>query len=161
LTAIQLPELALTLWQPWCWLCAHGYKPLENRPPTFTQKKFRGDFWLHSGLKISREVYDQAKELTDKVTAGINHIRLPAFSELSPSYLSALPLGYIIGRATIVDALPVLDRTWTITDGWRMEGKFAFVLENAVYLRRPVKVRGYQGFWRVPGPVLEQLREAA
>jgi hypothetical protein len=153
-----IPDRALTLWQPWCWLCAHGYKPLENRPPGFSHRSFRGDFWLHSGLKASRETYDHARRLAEVVLTGINRVTLPAFSE---HYSSALPLGYIIGRATIVDVLPVLDRPWTVTDGWRMEGQFAFVLENAIPLRTPVKVRGFQGFWRVPAPVLEQLKEAA
>jgi hypothetical protein len=142
----SLPTRALTLYQPWAWLVASGHKDIENRPPGFSHKSFRGEFWIHAGRHCDENEFDGAQELA------LSHgILLPVWSKRE-SYA----LGCIVGRAEVIDIIPPSNsgRAWHFPHQW------GFVLRNARVVE-PVPCRGYQGFWRVPAPVLEQLRRDA
>jgi hypothetical protein len=70
--------------------------------------------------------------------------------------------GAIIGRATITGALlPFQASLWTTeAHPWHFRDQYGLVVKNAVALTTPVPARGYQGFWRVPEPVMKELRAA-
>ena len=150
-TTTELPTRALTLYQPWAWLVAHGHKPLENRPPRFSHKSFTGWFWIHAGLVRSEDEWHTARALGR--TNGFD--ALPALDD------PVLHYGAIIGRARVVGALPVATLKEEFAGTWRMQGRFSFILLDATPLRTPVPCRGYQGFWRVTTAVLAELRKAA
>lgn len=161
----MIPERALTLWQPWAWLVAAGHKNIENRPPGFSFKSFRGDFWIHAGTDNARS--DEWWEDQWLTVRGVcDELLGPDF--VLPT-LGELVFGAIIGRATITGIIPpryemkgdVLFKSEAPPVPWHFPEQYGFKLESAVLLENPVPCRGYQGFWRVPAPVLQQLREAA
>jgi hypothetical protein len=165
-----MPDRALTLWQPWAWLVATGVKPIENRPRGFSHKSFRGDFWIHAAAESAASI--NSWPLAAKLCAEI----------LGPEFVIPmardLSFGSIIGRATITGIVLPRDAHTRpaqtlrlIEDGqamvgldpvpWHFPDQYGFKVERAELLARPVPCRGFQGFWRVPAPVLEQLKGAA
>lgn len=153
----SLPTRAATLYQPWAWLVAHGHKPLENRPKGFFPQDFRGWFWIHAAKLTSREAKLVAKgDATDEWLAAHELccqnglLVLPALDDARMSF------GAIIGRGRVTG---MLEPPAKLPDGWRMAGKFGYVVLDAVPLKEPVPCRGKQGFWTVPGEILEILKE--
>lgn len=49
---------ALSLWQPWAWLVANGWKPIENRP---WNCHFRERILIHAGRRYSFEQYHEVR----------------------------------------------------------------------------------------------------
>ena len=148
-TEPELPTRALTLYQPYAWLVAHGHKPIENRPPGFVHKRFRGWFWIHAGAKPKLDQWLLAKAMCDQY----GFTGLPAFSDVH-----ALPLGAIIGRARIVGIVAPHPKEPV---PWHLPDQYGFIVVDATPLKRPVECRGYQAFWHVPTAVLAALKEAA
>lgn len=137
---MTLPSRALTLWQPWAWLVANGHKDIENRPQGFSHKSFRGEFWIHAGLQINPESERLAREL-----ATSRGITIPSFSDPDN-------FGAIVGRASVTAIIPPGNsgHFWHFGDQW------GFKLEGARPVK-PVRCRGYQGFWGVAPEVLAEL----
>lgn len=157
-TTTELPRRALTLWQPWAWLVAHGHKPIENRSPGFAHKSFRGWFWIHAGKLSDRDEKRVANgEATDAWLAAHdfccqhNFLGMPALDDASMHF------GAIIGRARIIGVIEPHPREPV---RWHMPDQYGFILADATALKTPVPCRGYQAFWRVTASVLEQLRVA-
>lgn len=150
-----LPPRALTLWQPWAWLVASGHKGIENRPPGFSFKSFRGDFWIHAGAGSNEgaleDAWLSARGLCDELLG--EAFVLPVLPDLV--------FGSIIGRATITG---ILEPTGTMFHKpgvpWHFPDQYGFVVENARALATPVPCRGYQGFWSVPPFALAELSKA-
>lgn len=90
---------ALSIIQPWTWVIAHGFKPVENRDwrPSNPGLHFRGDVLLHAGQKFDRDGYDWIAET-------FPHIPLP-----QPN---AFARGGIVGQARIVDVVREMDSPW-------------------------------------------------
>ena len=149
MTFAHLPRQALTLYQPYAWLVAEGYKPIENRPEGFSQRNFRGPFWVHAGLERKPEVWQQARELCDRLIG--KEFALPSFDDL--------PVGCIVGRAAIVGMHYPVTTLWRPREPvrWHFPEQYGLILEAAQKLERPVACRGFQGFWPVPDQVLEVL----
>ena len=143
----ERPTRALTLWQPWAWLCAHGHKTIENRPPGFSHKNFRGWFWIHAGRKARLTEWMLCQEMCRQN----GFTALPAFSDVQ-----AYPLGAIVGKARVTG---IIGPTATLSESWHLNGQYGLVLESAVALERPVECRGFQSFWHVPTEVLAELEE--
>jgi hypothetical protein len=135
-----LPKLALTLIQPWGWLVANGLKNIENRPAGFSYKSFRGEFWIHAGLKDDPAHFLAAVELAER------------FGIKIPSLVGSEHFGCIIGRATIYDIIP----PGHSGERWHFSAQWGFRIRDARSVK-PVPCRGYQGFWTVPDGVLAQL----
>jgi ASCH domain len=155
---MTIPDRALTLYQPWAWLVAAGHKPIENRPPGFSFKSFRGDFWIHAGRESKESIasgwdaYDLCAEILGK------EFRLPHARELA--------FGCIIGRATITGIVPPRLSLLGKPDPapivpWHFPNQYGFRVERARLLEKPVPCRGYQGFWRVPADAMAKLSETA
>jgi hypothetical protein len=155
-----LPERALSLTGPWWWFMLHlppeYRKTIENRSPGFSHKSFRGPCWVHATRELDRDYFDYVCSVA--VLIGVPRELMPSFD--------GFPRGGIVGRCNVVRILPppaedrVLTPASPMQDRWRMDGQWGFVVEDA----RPVPFvacRGYQGFWRVPSNVLEQIRRAA
>jgi hypothetical protein len=124
---------ALSIRQPWAWAIVTGRKPVENRD---WSTSFRGRVLIHAGKRID----DGAVFLPEGA------------SEYCPRD-EDLPLGGIVGVATIVDCVTAHPSPWFV-------GRFGFVFKDA----RPlplVPCRGQLGFFDVPADVAERLRALA
>lgn len=98
---------ALSIRQPWAWLIANGYKPLENRS---WRTSFRGPFLIHAGKswgKYERQDLEWVREHFPKIV-------LPERFEL----------GGIVGQAVIVDCIDADEMRWFF-------GPWGFVIEDA------------------------------
>ena len=122
----DLPNVALSINQPWASLIAYGAKDLENRDwPT----NFRGEFLIHAGLKLDSETQDD-------VDAGIHPITGYALDTIPASF----DRGGIVGVAEIVDCVSRSASPWFV-------GRYGFVIRNA----RPLELVpcvGALGFFR-------------
>lgn len=142
---------ALSLRPPWWWLMIHlppeHRKDIENRPPGFSHKSFRGEFLIHSS-DMSRAEYDGARETARLLGVPTSLLEtMPSFEDM--------PRRGIVGRARIVDLIPPGDSGRR----WHFPESFGFVVTDA----RPlpfVACKGALGFWRVPADVLGALELA-
>lgn len=126
---MNLPDIALSIRQPWAWLIAYGYKPIENRDWLTT---FRGWFLIHAA-----KTFD---------TAGYEWVRLH-FPDIPLPLPALFEKGGIVGLAQLVDCVEEHDSPWFF-------GEYGFLLANA----QPLPYLGYKGqlgFFRVnlPGQV--------
>ena len=103
---------ALSIKQPWAWLIASGFKPIENRNWRY-QPRFRGPFLIHAGKQPA--VLD-ARFI--ELCRG-RRIKIPA----------DLPLGGIVGSAEIVDVVTASRSPWC-----QATRRFT---ESGAILRRP------------------------
>lgn len=97
---------ALSIQQPWAWLIARGYKPIENRN---WSTDFRGRFLIHAGQRIDREGYAWVRE-------HFPEIPLPALEDFQR--------GGFVGSATLVDVVTEHESPW-------FQGPKGFVLGGA------------------------------
>lgn len=128
--------IALSILQPYAWLIVHGHKDIENRSWSTAR---RGEFLVHAGKSYSRDTHaDAARHLRTHL-----HIELPPFEQM--------PLGGIVGQASIVDCVREHDSGWKSDDSW------GFVLRDG----KPLPFtpwRGQLGWFEVPD---DQLRAEA
>jgi hypothetical protein len=126
-----LPELALSINQPWAWLIAAGHKDVENRN---WKTDFRGEFLIHAGMKIDKCCADDIAEGIHPVTGFGRDFGAPA----------PYQRGGIVGIAELY-------RVVTLNSGGRgnpwFVGRYGFLLRNA----RPIEFIpcvGALGFFR-------------
>ncbi|UEM07997.1 ASCH domain-containing protein (plasmid) [Skermanella rosea] len=118
---------ALSIQQPWAWLIVNGFKDIENRT---WETRYRGPVLIHTGKRLDREAYED-------LPLYFPDINLPPICEL--------PLGGIVGQATITDCVPSHPSRW-------FSGPFGFVLTDAKTLPF-LPCPGQLGFF-VPEPSL-------
>lgn len=145
-------EVALSFRQPWLYfmlsLPAPHRKNIENRG---TAWKHRGPLWFHAS-STDEDEYEAAVRWARR--AGVPKTLIPPFG--SPLYL----VGGIIGRGSFVGNIihpsPLLHHPLK-KNKWWMPNKFGYEVVDAESVPR-VECKGFPGLWRVPMPVLEQLR---
>lgn len=127
---VRLPNIALTIKQPWASLIANGFKDIENRSwPT----KFRGWVLIHASKKDDQEEWESAKSLIRWRKIQVNGG--------SPEKVGR---GGVVGVARIVDCVSVSSSPWFV-------GDYGFVIADA----RPLPFfacRGALGFWKCEYP---------
>lgn len=129
---IDLPDLALSVRQPWPWAILHG-KDIENRDwPT----KIRGRVCLHASKGMTRDEYEDCLATIHAISRSRPFppgLTLPAFDEL--------PRGGIVGTVEITGCVADSDSPWFF-------GRYGFVLRNAEQLDEFIPVKGALGFFR-------------
>lgn len=96
-----LPQMALSIRQPWAFAVAHGWKPVENR----SWKRgnpglhFRGPFAIHASSGMTRAEYEDAAEVFEDCG-----FQCPPAAELLR--------GGIVGVATITDIVTDHPSCW-------------------------------------------------
>ena len=129
---------ALSLLQPWATLVVIGAKTIETRS---WSTAYRGTLMIHaskgkSGAAIAAE---------------------PLFKKYIPNF-HELPFGAIIGEVTLKDVVriselllpPELIARLTLEErafGAYSEGRFAWLLEDAVVYDEPIPAKGALGLW--------------
>lgn len=107
----------LSIKQPWAWLIANGYKPVENRD---WYSKYRGPLLIHASKEVDKAGYafvaNEFPELFDKLPAP-----------------SSIERGGIVGVAMMTDCVTKHISLWFF-------GKYGFVLDEATPLPfKPMK----------------------
>lgn len=121
----------LSVQQPWAWAIVEGHKLVENR--TWTTR-YRGPVLIHAGVTVrGPEIEYLRKEF-----------------RLKPPSRSEIDRGCIVGVAELVD---VVTRKNAKRYGRWFTGEYGWVLQEAVTLRKPVKVKSQLGLYR-PTPAL-------
>lgn len=158
------PMKALTVWQPWAWAIAEGFKRVENRDwkPAPSMLGSGDRLAIHAAVRaVDREALKHVRHAlyASRGRADGPHpwdVPLPE----SPKYV----LGGIVAVAkyshhvSLRRDLPMDQQPWFV-------GQFGWVLTDIQKLSKPLQVRGAQGLWAVPGDVLfaidEQLKGRA
>lgn len=91
----------LSIRQPWAWLIVNGHKDVENRE---WSTDYRGPLLIHASKTVRRGEYaEQARDIEEAFG-----IRVPALDDL--------PLGGIVGIATLTDCADTSDSPWWTGD---------------------------------------------
>lgn len=155
-------ERALTLWQPWAEPVVDGIKPIENRPkPWPLTVPLPARIGIHAGQFHSHTRFRREQDKLRDV------LRAAGYSSEHPQYWSwEVTFGALLGFVTVV-SFHHADQCWEFDDrrliGPGPEGfhcsafgfpdQYHYVLEDAVRLAQPVRMRGWQGLWRLPADV--------
>lgn len=143
-----LPQKALSVRQPWGWLIANGWKPVENRS---RRTKVRGRILIHAGREFDHEGHEWVRKTFPTIPL--------------PGYWGAWQrcdwqLGGIVGEAEITGCI-TKGRMFADSAAFSLHhtspwftGPFGYVLANA----RPlpfIPCRGMLGFFtpQLPGGV--------
>ncbi len=140
---------ALSLKQPWAELILQGKKKIEIRR---WNTNFRGEFLIHAS-KISDEnamkrfgfYRNPAKDKTQK---RIN----PNYTTYPKRFgFTNLPLGFIIGKAKLVNVKHYQDKTSFEQDkalhlATKEFGNYGFILKDVKRIK-PIKCKGSLNFW--------------
>lgn len=136
---------ALTLWEPWASLLAHGHKGIETR---CWSTKYRGPIAIHSAKRRPEHLGASCErpEFISKV------------NELMPAH--PFPLGCILGVRVLKDVIPTELAREFITDQERLfgnyeDGRYAWLFDlELLILKKPVPVAGNRMLWNVAEEVL-------
>lgn len=99
---------AISVRQPWAWLIANGYKPVENRD---WRTRYRGPILIHAAKTVDPAGYEFVAR------------QLPELFDLIPPP-HAIEKGGVVGMANLTDCV---DRHLSI---WFF-GKYGFVMDDA------------------------------
>ena len=120
----------ITIKQPWATLIVEGYKRFEFRS---WKTNYRGDILIHAGKEIDKEAMERLKKyLPDEI-----------------------PIGKIIGKATLTDCVPMSKdfadmlskENNDIYTTHSFSRNYGFKLENVEKLDNPIEIRGQLGLW--------------
>lgn len=120
----------ITIKQPWATLIVEGYKRFEFRS---WKTNYRGDILIHAGKGIDKEAMERLKKyLPDEI-----------------------PIGKIIGKATLTDCVPMSKdfadmlskENNDIYTTHSFSRNYGFKLKNVEKLDNPIEIRGQLGLW--------------
>ena len=120
----------ITIKQPWATLIVEGYKRFEFRS---WKTNYRGDILIHAGKGIDKEAMERLKKyLPDEI-----------------------PIGKIIGTATLTDCVPMSKEfadmlskeNNDIYTTHSFSRNYGFKLENVEKLDNLIEIRGQLGLW--------------
>jgi len=137
----DIPDIALSVMQPWSLLIVDGLKPIENRDwrPWNPGLRHRGPVAIHAGMKPDAGAMDDVRHGRHPVTGEptlMGWPPMPRYFDLHEGRLC----GGIVGVATLVDVVTRSDSEWFV-------GPYGLVFADA----RPVPfipVKGALGFFK-------------
>ncbi len=140
----DLPQLALSVRQPWAWAIIHAGKDIENRSWNGANPglKFRGTVCIHASTGMTRDEFDDAIESIDGAATNVD--RLPQAREMVR--------GAIIGVVDVVDVVRKSSSPW-----WC--GPVGLVLANPRAIE-PIPSKGQLGFfkWQRHGEIAQPMK---
>jgi hypothetical protein len=125
----SIPEIALSIRQPWASLVVLGFKPLENRNWRTT---FRGRFAIHAAKGCTTAEYQAAMEFALAINPD-----LPNETFAYPN----LQRGGLIGEVTLTDCVSQSASPW-------FTGKYGFLMEAPIAYDQIIPCAGLPGFFR-------------
>lgn len=159
MSALTVPEFALTLTQPWATLVAIQAKVIETRS---WSTPYRGAIAIHAAKGFPSE----ARQLVyaEPFRTVLRSIGVESFAQL--------PTATIIAVSTLAKCYRFGDDTLaSVAQGGRLgrwpehehafgdftAGRFGFLLENTIALATHVPARGMLSLWRIPRDVRTML----
>lgn len=120
----------LTIKQPWATLIMQKDKRFEFRS---WKTKYRGDILIHAGLGIDKE----------------------AVKRLEKYLPNEIPLGKILGKATLIDCIEITSQfkeelkkeNCDIYTKSSFQEKYGWKLENIEIFDNPIEIKGKLGLW--------------
>lgn len=162
---------ALSLWQPWASLVAHGIKTIETRPRAM---HYRGPLAIHAAKRWDMELfcalaYGAVNKAAQQINQHLRGVRDAWNMDRVPEEFD-LPLGAIIGTADVIDCKRAGELT--IYEIGRKKGcqfseldlgdftigRYGIILANARPLASPIVCPGRQGLWNVPEGIEMAIR---
>ncbi len=136
----------LSLLQPWASLVVMGRKKIETRS---WSTSYRGELLIHASMGKAGQILSLD----------------PPFTKYIPDF-NALPFGYIIGKVTLDDVIPIeasfmsaaAMNELTLEErafGDYSSDRFAWLLSEPVQFENPVRTRGHLHLWEYQG---EEIR---
>lgn len=134
---------AISLWQPWASLSAHGLKRIETRS---WATSYRGPVLIHAAKRWGVEQRETRARL----------VRLFAWPQaVDEDGFTDLPLGALVAVARVVD-VRLMTPEWIaeqtplerVVGDWQ-PGRYGWVLEDVQRLDPPIPLRGRQGLFEV------------
>lgn len=141
---IEVPERALTLWQPWATAITHYGKRIENRPWAPWKSILGKRIALHAGKTFDGD--------------GYQHIRHKLQIDIESA---ACPQGAIIGVIRVVKGVHEEDmfEREVIADRWFM-GPWGWVIaDDVVAFDKPIFCKGAQGLWPLSQEIRDVIKE--
>lgn len=133
---------AVPLWQPWASAIAAGLKKVETR---HWSTKHRGR------LAIAATKNTPGGE--DDFFEGLDHFEAAAFAQIGIGTKADLPRGAIVCTCDLIDCVlmtpaliastSALEKEWGL---WEV-GRYAWLLDNVVWLKQPIPVRCGRSLW--------------
>ncbi len=151
---------ALSLKQPWAELVLQGKKKIEIRK---WNTNFRGEFLLHASkipdmaaMKRFGFYQNSAKDKTRKRTKP----QLSTYNKKFNFEVSELPLGFIVGKATLVNVKHYKDDKEFKQDkdlhlATKEFGNYGFILKDVERIK-PIKCKGKLNFWEFKECLISQ-----
>jgi hypothetical protein len=104
----DLPQLALSVRQPWAWAIIHAAKDIENRTWQAVNHglKKRGRIAIHASKGMGKEEYEDARDFINEILAAS-----PDFGMRCPAAIDLLR-GGIVGSVDVVDVVTDSDSAW-------------------------------------------------
>lgn len=170
---------ALSVWEPWASLLAHGIKHIETRS---WSTPYRGPLLIHAGLKWNGgllKMCQAAGPIKDALAAlGVDEKTGYSSGARQKLRRPLLPFGAIIGRVELVGCYPTtsvrmvsdpshdvraLGDILEITPKEEAFGdfgaaRFAWLCRNPVVFAEPYSRGGMQGIFDVPERVVKELK---
>lgn len=170
---------ALTVWQPWASLIAHGFKGVETRDwaPAWWGRPYRGPVMIHASRdssEVAVRALMQTRGWQECVCAGFDTDRY-------------CPDSAIVGVAWIEEVRHVVAVEWGLLDpavpavtnhvighpeeeiitlfhrehdlGWIAPGRYLWMLSEAVPLPTPVPCHGARRLWGPPSQIVAAVQE--
>ncbi len=145
--------LALTVNQPWPWLIAHKWKPVENRS---WLTNFRGQFLLHAGRNYDDAAMHAMLSGKHPVTGHALTPRLHQHFAMDWKE-KKIATGGIVGVATLMECLHINDPIASAYKSDWFVGPYGFLLKDAQPLPF-APLRGAQKFFSVPDDIVQNLK---
>ena len=132
---------AITLWQPWATLIAHGFKTIETRTHNHFACLKGQRIAIHAG-----KTWDGAGDMTAaRALFQRGRAVLNATKDLP------MPHGVVVCTAFVQDARPLKGDADSDAALCHADGLYGLILTDIEPLDPPVPARGHQGIWEWEG----------
>lgn len=137
------PLVAITVWNPWAWGLAAGWKPYENRDWPPPRHLIGRPIAIHAGKAEDEEAFTSFQRM---LAATAPREQIPY-----PLTLAMMPRSAIVAVGVLKGYVEQSDSPWFV-------GKYGFEFSGMVPIR-PVPCKGAQKFWTVPQDVTVAVRQ--
>lgn len=151
----------ISLWQPWASLIVEGKKLIETRS---WHTSYRGLIGIHAAMKCPIDGLSLMNIENRKLVFDVL-----GHKEETVNWKDTFPTGFILGYANLTDCILITEAISNFlkdkaaveyTFGDFTPGRYAWIMEDAVKLDKPIPAKGKQRLWEC-GIDIEDVAEEA